>query len=176
MSERAERISIRRVSPNDAALLRDVRLRCLADAPAAFGQTVEDASALPMAEWQRRARQASRGRQRSWLLARRGERVVGVVHGRRRGSDTLLLFSMWVDADVRRQGIGRRLIERLEKWARGWGAQQTILWVYARNEAAIDFYARLGFTRIQHGQDVEAGSRAGALALRRAIVGGGDRP
>lgn len=173
MSERDERISIRRISASDGPLLREIRLRCLADAPAAFGQTADEAATWPMTEWQRRARQASRGTQRSWLLAHRGDQVIGLVHGRRRGADTLLLFSMWVDPQVRRTGVGRRLIERLEAWARAWGAQETVLWVFGHNRAALDFYAQLGFELIHHGRDVEAGSRAGALALSRSIGAAG---
>jgi GNAT superfamily N-acetyltransferase len=169
VSERDERISIRRISASDGPLLREVRLRCLEDAPAAFGQTAEEAARWSMTEWQRRARQASRGTQRSWLLARRGDQVIGLVHGRRRGAQTLLLFSMWVDPQVRRTGVGRRLIEKLEVWARAWGAQETVLWVFGHNQAALDFYGQLGFELIGQGRDVEAGSRAGALALSRII-------
>ena len=163
------RISIRRIAPNEGPLLREVRLRALLDAPEAFGQTVEEAAALAMSQWKRRASQASRGSQHSWLLARRGAEVVGIVHGRRRGSDTLLVFSMWVDPAVRRSGVGRMLIERLEAWARRWGAQDTALWVYRDNRRARDFYARLGFQLLTDGPDADAGARYGAVALTRVI-------
>jgi GNAT superfamily N-acetyltransferase len=76
---------------------------------------------------------------------------------------------MWVEQDMRRSGVGRRLIERLEAWARRWGAQETVLWVFDHNQAALEFYRRLGFELIHHGRDVEAGSRVGALALGRII-------
>jgi GNAT superfamily N-acetyltransferase len=76
---------------------------------------------------------------------------------------------MWVEPRARRYGVGRLLIETLEEWARGWGAIETILWVYGGNSAAITFYRDLGFEVIRRGPDAESGARFGALAMQRDI-------
>lgn len=162
-------IRIRRIGPDDGVVLRDLRLRSLADAPDAFGQPLEEARARPEAEWQRSARQASRGEGRTWLIAESDGHAVGLVQGRRRPPRTLLLFSMWVDPDVRGLGVGRQLIGSLEEWARGWGGEETVLWVFQANEPAIGFYRRLGFETITSGADADAGARFRTLALRRTI-------
>jgi GNAT superfamily N-acetyltransferase len=171
-------VRIRRVRPADAELLRETRLRALADSPDAFGQTLEAAQEQPLSEWQTAARQSSTGDRRAWFIAERlpdeggSPQVVGVVLGRRRPPDELMVFSMWVHPDERRHGVGRALIDAVEDWAVGWGATSTVLWVFATNEPAMLFYVRLGFRLEQAGPDADAGSPHGALAMHRAISGG----
>jgi GNAT superfamily N-acetyltransferase len=162
-------VRIRRITTDDGLVLRDLRLRSIADAPNAFGQPLEEARDRPQKEWLRTARQSSHGDNRTWLLAETDDGTVGLVQGRRRRPRTLLLFSMWVDPSVRRLGVGRMLIESLEAWADGWDAAETILWVYGKNADAIRFYRDLGFEVIERGRDAEAGARFGALAMRRDI-------
>jgi GNAT superfamily N-acetyltransferase len=168
-------IDIRRIRPDEGLLLRDLRVRSLADAPEAFGQRLDDAATRPEAEWHQLARAASRGAQRAWLVAFRAAVPVGLVLGRRRHPGTLLLFSMWVDPAARRHGVGRQLIARLEDWAHAWGARETVLWVYSGNGSAVAFYRALGFAVEEDGADAASGASHGALAMRRShqSAGGG---
>ncbi len=168
MDARAD-IRIRRIEPADARALRDLRLRSIADAPDAFGQSLTEAQARPETEWLRSARQSSHGDSRTWLIAEGAGRTLGLVQGRKRRPATLMLFSMWVDPAARRLGVGGLLVNELEAWASGWDAVETILWVMAGNGAAIEFYRNLRFEPLAHGRDAEAGARFGALAMRRAI-------
>jgi GNAT superfamily N-acetyltransferase len=161
---------IRRIGSGDALLLRDLRIRSVADSPDAFGQTVEVVQRRPSVEWERQARRSSRGDRRTWLIAEHADSAVGLVQGRKRRPGTLLLFSMWVAPETRQRGYGRALIDAAEAWARGWDATQTILWVYTRNEQARTFYARLGFEVLRDGEEAEAGARYGALAMRRSTL------
>ena len=62
-------ITIRRITESDAALLRDVRLRALSDAPMAFGSTYAREAAFDSEEWQRRAKRAGRGSSAAMFLA-----------------------------------------------------------------------------------------------------------
>ena len=167
---RRDDIAIRRIRAGEGLLLRDLRIRSLADSPMAFGQTREAALARPGLEWHRSALRASHGHGRTWLIAEHDGVQVGLVQGRRRPPDTLLVFSMWVEPAARRLGVGEQLICGLETWARGWQARQTVLWVLRRNEPALDFYLRLGFEPLDSGADAEAGARYAAVAMRRAIA------
>jgi GNAT superfamily N-acetyltransferase len=175
VESKPDAIQIRRIRPDDGESLRDARLRGLQEAPEAFGQTTLEAQARPDEEWHRTARAAAAGDQRAWFLAEMAATspaeptVVGLVLGRRRPPDTVMIFSMWVDPRVRRLGVGRRLIDAVEEWAHEWGATQTVLWVFAANQPALRFYARLGFTSVPNGPDAEAGFQYGASAMTRTI-------
>lgn len=162
-------IFIRRIAPNEGPVLRDLRLRSIAESPEAFGQSLDEARTRPEIEWWRSARQASHGENRTWLIAEEAGRTIGLVQGRKRRPATLMLFSMWVDPTARRLGVGRMLIESLEAWAADWRAGETLLWVMIDNLAAIEFYRELGFESLSRGQDADAGARFGAVAMRRAI-------
>lgn len=169
-------LRIRRVTPDDGPVLRDLRLRSLADSPEAFGQPLEEAMAQPDAEWTAQARVASIGDRRAWFIAEqdapypeRPPRTLGVVLGRRRPPDQLLIFSMWVDPTARRSGVGAELIATAERWAAGWGARRSVLWVFAGNEPAIRFYLRLGFRTEIEGDDARTGASYGAMAMSRPI-------
>ena len=48
----------------------------------------------------------------------------------------------------RRRGIGRALLSAATEWARGHGAQQLLLTVWAGNDDAERFYAALGYRTI----------------------------
>lgn len=65
-----------------------------------------------------------------------------------------------VDADQRRQGIGRALMQRAETWARDQGATSLMLDMLRTNKPAVAFYAALGYE--DHG----------ALLLKRHIEPG----
>lgn len=158
---------VRRIRPEDGELLREMRLRSLDDAPEAFGQSVSEASMRGEADWQQQARQASTGDRRAWFLAHGPTGVTGLVQGRRRPPRDLLVFSMWVDPQTRRGGVGRRLIETVEAWAGEWGATRTVLWVFGSNELALRFYRRLGFEVDTTGEDADSGRNFGALAMSR---------
>jgi GNAT superfamily N-acetyltransferase len=172
-------LRVRRIRADEGALLRDLRLRALADAPEAFGQGLPDAEAQPDAAWTQAARQASAGDSRIWLIAEEGAvdhdaadvpRPVGLVQGRRRPPDTLLIFSMWVDPAGRRRGTGRVLVDEVTSWGRSWGARRAVLWVFAVNEPAIRFYEKLDFSAELEGEDAASGHAYGAVAMSRPIV------
>jgi GNAT superfamily N-acetyltransferase len=50
-----------------------------------------------------------------------------------------------IDPAWARTGIGRRLMERAEDWARGQGHERLTTQTGAGNTAALDFYAALGY-------------------------------
>ena len=43
---------IRTLQPNEATLLREIRLRALAESPNAFGETLQQAQAQPKTYWE----------------------------------------------------------------------------------------------------------------------------
>ena len=169
----APRMEVRRISPDEWRLLRELRLASLADAPEAFGQTHAKAAEIPDADWKANARAASRGDGRVWFIARNGEGgSAGLVQARRRPPQDCLLFSMWVAPATRRSGMGTALIDAVEAWATGWGGRRIVLWVFGANEGAQRFYERIGFEVMPDGPDAESGKSFGAFAMQRRIGGG----
>lgn len=176
MEAQAPRLEVRRITPEDWGLLREMRLASLTDAPEAFGQRYENAASEPESEWRGNARASASGDRRAWFIARAGEgdavRDVGLVQARRRPPTDCLLFSMWVAPGARRSGAGRELVNAVARWAAGWGATRVVLWVFGANEGALRFYEKLGFKIIPEGSDAESGRSFRAFAMELAIPAG----
>jgi ribosomal protein S18 acetylase RimI-like enzyme len=135
-------VHVRRATGDDWALVRDVRLRALADSPAAFASTLEQERAFDEAEWRRRVATAN------WVLAFDGEQVVGVAagivgHEPRPGERHLV--AMWVAPRWRGARVGDALVAAVQEWSDEQGCPRLSLWVAEGNEGARRFYRRLGF-------------------------------
>ena len=163
---------MRRITPDEWDLLRELRLRSLSDAPDAFGQRYDVAASEPVGEWQAAARASAAGDRRAWFICRADDGTpVGLVQARRRPPSDCLLFSMWVAPEARRTGAGRALVDAVRDWARGWGADKVVLWVFGANEGAMRFYERISFQVVPEGADAESGRAFGALAMVSPVLG-----
>jgi ribosomal protein S18 acetylase RimI-like enzyme len=164
-------VRVRRIAGHEGALLRELRVAALREAPEAFGESLLEAESRDAAEYAARARAGSAGDRRAWFVAEEGAppSPVGLVLGRRRPPDTCLVFSMWVAPPARGSGVGRALLDALEDWAGALGARDTVPWVFRANTGAIAFYRRLGFRRVATGPDAEVGTPYDAWAMRRPI-------
>ena len=85
--------------------------------------------------------------------------LTGFVHVEMRSAPAFAVFIQRLFAvvdnigtrqDLRRQGIGRALMQAAESWAKDRGAQTIELNVYAFNQAAMDFYRALGYEPLSH--------------------------
>jgi ribosomal protein S18 acetylase RimI-like enzyme len=132
-------IEVRRLRADETALLRDVRLRALREAPAAFATRYEEAAAQPPEYWAEMANGFN-------VIAVDGERGVGMVSGWVLESGNVWLARLWVEPEARGAGVGLRLVEAVAEWARERGAAAVELSVIAGNRAAAALYARAGFT------------------------------
>ena len=131
---------IRRVEPDEWRLLRDVRLRALAEAPYAFATTHSEAASQPDPYWHGMLRQPA------WI-AEEKEEWLGMVRARPEDEETAHLISMWVDPAARGAGVGRRLVEAVVEWAQAQGLRRVVLWVAEGNAAAETLYRSTGFVR-----------------------------
>ena len=140
-------VTIRRVRTDDGPLLRRVRLRALATDPASFGSTLAREETFGDEVWNERATAAAAGGDWATLLALRGEEPVGLVTGARDETDprTFHVFSMWVAPEARGEGLGRRLLDRLEEWMRASGGTVARLSVTDQAESARRLYERAGY-------------------------------
>ena len=137
-------VEIRRIREDDAETLKRTRLALLSDSPTAFGSNLERELAFTDDAWAERAVGSSAGPTRSTFLAFDGNNVVGIVGGLRDGR-SVELTSMWTSPDLRRRGLGRRLVGATVEWAADAGAERVELWVMRGNDAAQRLYESLGF-------------------------------
>lgn len=89
-----------------------------------------------------------------FLVARQGSRVVGSGALLPRPEASGEIVRMSVAAHLRRQGLGRRILERLREQATALGYRRLVLETTSTWQDAIDFYLGFGF-RITHEQDGE---------------------
>jgi RimJ/RimL family protein N-acetyltransferase len=135
-------LTLRALSPGDAALYRDIRLEALADSPDAFSSTLEaerdralDAFATRLAD--------------SWVVgAFSGGELAGVagfyVQPGPKHAHKGMLWGMFVRPAYRNAGIGRVLVEAVIAHARE-RVELLQLFVIADNLPARRLYQALGF-------------------------------
>jgi GNAT superfamily N-acetyltransferase len=116
--------------------VRDLRLRALADAPAAFGITLSEARQRTDDEWKQRLAVSAD----SVTLVEEGRegRLIGMASGFY-APDTRVaeVGGMFVEPAHRRGGVGRQLLAAVEAWALGLGATRIELEVNPKLEAAL---------------------------------------
>jgi GNAT superfamily N-acetyltransferase len=158
----------RLVREEDWALTRDARLRALADAPDAFRSRVADESGFDVAEWRRRAAPSER---QVWFAVEEDGRFVGVVRIAFAEPDPGLacLFSMWVEPERRRAGMGRLLVEAAVGWAADRGAHFVELEVNEAAASARGLYEACGFVPTGRTRPLSADEGTTAIQMVRDI-------
>ncbi|MFE6685018.1 GNAT family N-acetyltransferase [Streptomyces sp. NPDC057743] len=155
------RISVRPLEPGDWARYRAVRLAALADAPEAFGSTLEREQAFTAETW----RQRLAGRDQ--FLAEDDGQACGLVGIVPTGPSTAQLVSMWVAPTARGRGIANRLVGEALRGADTGGIVHLELWVTQGNDRAERLYARHGFQRTGRVQPVREGDSRLEFAMKR---------
>ena len=161
-------VELRRVRDGEAAKLRELRLRALRDAPAAFATTLEEGRAEPPERWTDWSRRGG-GETQVTVVAVDGERWLGMVVGRLLADGRAWLEALWVDPSVRRSGIGSGLIEAVAAWSRDRGATSLELSVTEGNEAAAALYADAGFRETGERRPLPADPARIEVFLARAL-------
>lgn len=155
---------------NDWEAVRDLRLRALADAPDAFGATLDDARARPERYW----RSWARGNERlqAWL-ARDGHRPRGLLSSGISSEGTGMLGALWVDPAARGQRLGERLLLRGCEWLTKQGCTRLELHVTEGNPARA-IYTKLGFELAGARTPLREGSELFELTMARPALAPGE--
>lgn len=88
---------------------------------------------------------------RCWIAEKDG-RVVGSVFVVRQDETTVKLRMLYVDANVRGLGIGKRLVEEALHFARQFGYTRMILWTTSVLTGARALYEKAGFSLVEEEQ------------------------
>jgi len=134
-------IEVRQAQPGDEAVLRDVRIEALTDAPDAFGSTLERELARTPEDWRRWMSPGA-----VFILYDAGQ-ARGLVAGASREDDpsVVQLMAMWVHPSLRGSGAAGMLVSALAAWAAATGAREIQLRVVKGNLRARRAYERHGF-------------------------------
>ncbi|MCR6487103.1 GNAT family N-acetyltransferase [Amycolatopsis sp. OK19-0408] len=151
-------IQVRRLTPDDGPVLREIRLRALADTPENFGSLVAAEGAKPAEEWR------SWLRDRAWFAAFDGEDTVALVCGWP-GELEWLVFSMWVAPQARGRGLAADLIGAVRETAEVAGAEAIVLHVFEGNDRARRVYERLGFVPTGESEVIDGKGRRNRMRL-----------
>ncbi|MCK9896890.1 GNAT family N-acetyltransferase [Frankia sp. AgB32] len=149
-------IRTRHIASDEGPLLRRLRLAALADAPAAFWQTLEIVRDEPASTWTRLAREGADSPENLVVIAERAGDAVGMVQGLTPTRRAWLreLAAMGGAPEARGTAAGDALVRAAVDWARRSGAEAVKLWVAPRNQPARRLYARHGFVALGSPQPV----------------------
>jgi len=163
-------VEIRRLRAGDGALLREVRLRALADAPHAFGSWHARELEFEPELWEGRAAGGETG---AVFVAVEADRCAGMAGAFVPGDDgaTVILWGMWVEPAARRRGLGRELAAAVAAWAREHGASELRLAVTDSELAhpAAALYRALGFVATGESEELESNPSLRALVMSRPV-------
>jgi ribosomal protein S18 acetylase RimI-like enzyme len=164
-------VHIRPLSANDAALLRDLRLRALLDSPDSFGPTHEQSLAEPPEFWEG---WASGGDGRFQVLVAFGAEglAVGLISCSFREPGVGGCGALWVAPETRGTGLGRALMEAAIDLLEGRGCERILLSVTDGNPAER-LYESLGFKRTGERHPMREGSPLFEVKMARTKRGSG---
>jgi putative acetyltransferase len=107
----------------------------------------------------------------AFLVAYRDDTPVGCGAVRRLDSDTAELKRMFVAPHLRGLGVGRALVDALEREARDLGVQRLVLETGSRQIAALAMYRRAGFIDIPAFGEYQASSTTSVCMAKTLAAG-----
>lgn len=149
---------------------RSLRLQALADAPQAFGSTLQ--------EWQGTGDTETRWRNRLTfvpfnLLARFHGEFVGMVGATEEKEQTVELISLWVAPIYRGYGIGEVLVNAVVAWATEQNASYVALDVREDNERARALHLSSRFSSVIHPSISKMKNHSGKRPVEEALFESG---
>ena len=142
---------VRRMRADEWPQLRALRLEALADAPLAFGSTLERESAYTEERWRAEAASAAASDGVAGYVAVTADRWVAMARGyvdddeSADGRPLVWLFGVYVTPAWRGRGLAGAVSEEVVRWARSIGAAEVRLHVAEWNDAARRTYDSLRF-------------------------------
>jgi GNAT superfamily N-acetyltransferase len=163
-----DEIKIRGFSPGDEAAVRElfVRVNRLL-APPDMKDAFEAYIAQSLKEEIDRVADYYRERAGGFWVAVGGQRIVGTFGLESSGDEAMELRRMYVDPDVRRRGIARRMLYFAEQECRRRGRQRMELSTSELQQEALSLYRNAGYTLAREEFAVAASNKTVGGGIRR---------
>jgi GNAT superfamily N-acetyltransferase len=167
MTRVGDEIKIREFLPDDVASVRGlfVRVNRLL-APAEMKDAFEAYIARSLTEEIDRVLDYYREREGGFWVALETKKIVGTFGLEASGEDAMELRRMYVDPDLRRRGIARRMLHFAEEECRRRGRSRMVLSTSELQQEALSLYRNAGYRLVR--EDV-------AASASNKTVGGGIR-
>jgi ribosomal protein S18 acetylase RimI-like enzyme len=147
----ADDIEVRRLTPEDVAAFRELRLEALLHSPEGFASTYESEAERPL-EWF-----VTRLTDAEVFAAVRDRDLLGMAGFRAFDSPKMahkgMIWGMYVRPDARGLGVGRRILQAILDHAAG-RVEQVQLAVTTDNAAAKALYEAMGF--VEYGRELHS--------------------
>lgn len=160
---------IRPLALGEASILRETRLRALADSPDSFRETLAEVEVFRDDDWARLVDPVAEHRDYELLVAEDGDERIGMVFVRVDQEHVAHIGAMWVDPNARGRGIGRALLDEALDFARERHAAMAELWAPAASKAAIALYEAVGFSRTGKSSTLRPGSDVPVVQMRNIL-------
>jgi ribosomal protein S18 acetylase RimI-like enzyme len=161
-----DEVRVQRLGPDDWELWRDTRLESLADAPYAYGSTLERERQFDEATW--RGRLTDKNGMVAVATSRQSS--VGAMGIYTPGDGTAMLVAAWVRPTARGHGVGDALVKDMVAWATEQGYDELELRVADGNEAARKLFLRNGFVPTGEREPLESDPTIGTERLVHKLV------
>ncbi|HXH79489.1 GNAT family N-acetyltransferase [Nocardioides sp.] len=158
--------TIEQLGPDDWQGFRDIRLRALADAPDAFGVTLEESQQKSEQDWRRRLSVSG-----PILVVRDGATRLAMGAGWHPPDepDRMMVWGMWTAPEARGQGCARSLLAWLLDHARRRDVTTVELHVTEGNDSARRLYVQCGFEATGEWEPLREGSDLKIELMRRVL-------
>jgi GNAT superfamily N-acetyltransferase len=158
-------IEIRAFAPGDAAGVRELFIRVnRLLAPPGMKDAFEVYIARSLNEEIDRILDYYREREGGFWVAVEGEKIVGIFGLESSGDDAMELRRMYVDPDLRRRGIARKMLRVAEEECRRRGRSRMNLSTSELQQEALALYRNAGYVLVRE--------EAAAMASNKTIGGG----
>jgi predicted GNAT family acetyltransferase len=142
--------TVHRVTADDAARVRALRLEMLADSPLAFLETLAQAASRSHNDYRRRIGSASAGSQLAQFVAdpvQPLDRLIAHAGGTVLPEEPActVVFAVYVTPAARGRGVLGELVDAVAEWSLAAGRKELMLEVVVGNDRAVRAYERLGF-------------------------------
>ena len=138
-------MQIRTVKESEHALVRELRIAALNDAPESFAESAQAASARPEDYWIDLARSLTD--EHVMFIAELDGKACGFVFGLRDvdNPNNGRVGGMWVASAYRGRGLGTALLAAVVQWGKTEEFSTVRLWVPASGVRAQSLYSKTGF-------------------------------
>jgi RimJ/RimL family protein N-acetyltransferase len=131
--------TVTRLVESDWRVFATLRLRALTDTLGTSDQQYRQEIAFTAAQWRRRLRAHAQ------FAVRIDDHLVGLIGAQRQSTESVYLYSLWLEPGMRGRGLAHDLVTAAVDWARSQRARIVTLRVDVANAAARGVYERLGF-------------------------------